>query len=159
MSEGLTIALLSLMGVALTVWGTLTVARRSEKAQRRREDTERRAAEEAAEAARAQSRDEALWQRVEDRLKDQDATIASLKTELSEARTVQSEQAEQIRAQAEQLRDVQDREKDRDELLNEYRAHTLAWDLYTESGSVPPPPEYSWRIREDLALLKKEAGT
>lgn len=87
-----------------------------------------------------------LWERVA----EQDTKITRLTERLDASE-------KERRNQAVQIRDLQDRERDREELLADYRAHTLAWELFTEAGSVPPPPVYSWRIRADLEQTKKEA--
>lgn len=85
-----------------------------------------------------------------ERVAEQDAKITRLTERLDASE-------KDRRNQAVQIRDLQDRERDREELLADYRAHTLAWEIYTETGSVPPPPVYSWRIRADLEQTKKEA--
>lgn len=85
-----------------------------------------------------------------ERVAEQDAKITRLTERLDASE-------KDRRQQAVQIRDLQDRERDREELLADYRAHTLAWELFTETGSVPPPPVYSWRIRADLEQTKKEA--
>lgn len=87
-----------------------------------------------------------LWERVA----EQDAKITRLTERLDASE-------KERRQQAVQIRDLQDRERDREELLADYREHTLAWEIYTETGSVPPPPVYSWRIRADLEQAQKEA--
>lgn len=87
-----------------------------------------------------------LWERVA----EQDAKITRLTERLDASE-------KDRRQQAVQIRDLQDRERDREELLADYREHTLAWEIYTETGSVPPPPVYSWRIRADLEQAQKEA--
>lgn len=122
----------ALIGAAATVIGALLVwlSKRSDKA--------------------TQTLDLAL-KNLGERVAEQDAKITRLTERLDASE-------KDRRQQAVQIRDLQDRERDREELLADYRAHTLAWEIYTETGSVPPPPVYSWRIRADLEQTKKEAG-
>lgn len=121
----------ALIGAAATVIGALLVwlSKRSDKA--------------------TQTLDLAL-KNLGERVAEQDAKITRLTERLDASE-------KDRRNQAVQIRDLQDRERDREELLADYRAHTLAWEIYTETGSVPPPPVYSWRIRADLEQTKKEA--
>lgn len=121
----------ALIGAAATVIGALLVwlSKRSDKA--------------------TQTLDLAL-KNLGERVAEQDAKITRLTERLDASE-------KDRRQQAVQIRDLQDRERDREELLADYRAHTLAWEIYTETGSVPPPPVYSWRIRADLEQTKKEA--
>lgn len=121
----------ALIGAAATVIGALLVwlSKRSDKA--------------------TQTLDLAL-KNLGERVAEQDAKITRLTERLDASE-------KDRRQQAVQIRDLQDRERDREELLADYRAHTLAWEIYTETGSVPPPPAYSWRIRADLEHAKKEA--
>lgn len=121
----------ALIGAAATVIGALLVwlSKRSDKA--------------------TQTLDLAL-KNLGEQVAEQDAKITRLTERLDASERERREQAVQIR-------DLQDRERDREELLADYRAHTLAWEIYTETGSVPPPPVYSWRIRADLEQTKKEA--
>ena len=121
----------ALIGAAATVIGALLVwqSKRSDKA--------------------AQTLDLAL-KNLGERVAEQDTKITRLTERLDASE-------KDRRQQAVQIRDLQDRERDREELLADYRAHTLAWEIYTEAGSVPPPPVYSWRIRADLEQAKKEA--
>ena len=121
----------ALIGAAATVIGALLVwlSKRSDKA--------------------TQTLDLAL-KNLGERVAEQDAKITRLTERLDASE-------KERRQQAVQIRDLQDRERDREELLADYRAHTLAWEIYTETGSVPPPPVYSWRIRADLEQTKKEA--
>lgn len=121
----------ALIGAAATVIGALLVwlSKRSDKA--------------------TQTLDLAL-KNLGERVAEQDAKITRLTERLDASE-------KERRQQAREIRDLQDRERDREELLADYRAHTLAWEIYTETGSVPPPPVYSWRIRADLEQTKKEA--
>ncbi|WP_295108753.1 hypothetical protein [uncultured Kocuria sp.] len=121
----------ALIGAAATVIGALLVwlSKRSDKA--------------------TQTLDLAL-KNLGERVAEQDTKITRLTERLDASE-------KERRNQAVQIRDLQDRERDREELLADYRAHTLAWEIYTETGSVPPPPVYSWRIRADLEQTKKEA--
>ncbi|WP_121029533.1 hypothetical protein [Kocuria tytonis] len=123
----------ALIGAAATVIGALLLwlSKRSDKA--------------------TQTLDLAL-KNLGERVAEQDAKITRLTERLDASE-------KDRRQQAVQIRDLQDRERDREELLADYRAHTLAWELFTETGSVPPPPVYSWRIRADLEQTKKEAGS
>lgn len=122
----------ALIGATATLIGALLVwlSRRSDKA--------------------TQTLDMAL-KNLGERVAEQDAKITRLTERLDASE-------KDRRNQAVQIRDLQDRERDREELLADYRAHTLAWEIYTETGSAPPPPVYSWRIRADLEQTKKEAG-
>lgn len=56
----------------------------------------------------------------------------------------------QLGEQAREIRNLQDREQDREELLADYREHTLAHQLWLDDGGNPPSPAKSWRIRMDL---------
>lgn len=145
MSEEIIKSLFTLLAGALTVWGTLQVSKRSDKAQRRKEEAEAHEAEQ----TRIKSIEDSLWERMESKLQEQDDRITKLTNRLNDSEAERHQQATQIR-------ELQDRERDREELLADYRTNTLAWELYVQSGSVPPPPVYSWRVRADLEQIRKE---
>lgn len=63
---------------------------------------------------------------------------------------------QQLGEQAREIRDLQDREQDREELLADYREHTLAYQLWLDDGGNPPIPKRSWRIRMDLEQEQHE---
>lgn len=63
---------------------------------------------------------------------------------------------QQLGEQAREIRDLQDREQDREELLADYREHTLAYQLWLDDGGNPPIPKRSWRIRMDLEKEQHE---
>ena len=54
---------------------------------------------------------------------------------------------EELRAENRQLRDTL---RDRDELLEDYRQHSIDQAAWRDSGSPPPPPAQTWRQRRDL---------
>lgn len=62
----------------------------------------------------------------------------------------------ELRDQQKIIRDLQDREQDREELLADYREHTLAHQLWLDDGGNPPRPTRSWRIRMDLEQAQRE---
>ena len=67
---------------------------------------------------------------------------------------------QQLGEQARKIRNLQDREQDREELLADYREHTLAHQLWLDDGGNPPIPKRSWRIRMDLEQAqRKEVGS
>ena len=63
---------------------------------------------------------------------------------------------QQLGEQARKIRNLQDREQDREELLADYREHTLAHQLWLDDGGNPPSPKRSWRIRMDLEQAQHE---
>ena len=63
---------------------------------------------------------------------------------------------QQLGEQAREIRNLQDREQDREELLADYREHTLAHQLWLDDGGLPPSPTRSWRIRMDLEQAQHE---
>lgn len=63
---------------------------------------------------------------------------------------------QQLGEQAREIRNLQDREQDREELLADYREHTLAHQLWLDDGGNPPIPKRSWRIRMDLEQAQHE---
>lgn len=62
----------------------------------------------------------------------------------------------QLGEQAREIRNLQDREQDREELLADYREHTLTYQLWLDDGGNPPIPKRSWRIRMDLEKEQDE---
>lgn len=62
----------------------------------------------------------------------------------------------ELKEQQKITRKLQDREQDREELLADYREHTLAHELWLDDGGNPPSPTRSWRIRMDLEQAQKE---
>ena len=86
-----------------------------------------------------------------DRVAAQDVKIAELTDRLEK-----SEQQHEVKDL--RIRHLEGENRDKTELLGDYRSNALAWIAYTEGGAVPPPPEHSWRIREDLEQIKKEAS-
>lgn len=103
----------------------------------------------AAEQSRVQSVEEKLWKRMESKLAEQDKKIAELTKRLDS-------KDQQLGEQAREIRDLQDREQDREELLADYREHTLAHQLWLDDGGNPPSPTRSWRIRMDLEKTQDE---
>lgn len=83
------------------------------------------------------------------RVTEQDKKINDLTQRLDKK---DSELQEQQRI----TRELQDREQDREELLADYREHTLAHQLWLDDGGNPPIPKRSWRIRMDLEQAQKE---
>lgn len=103
----------------------------------------------AAEQSRVQSVEEKLWKRMESKLAEQDKKIEDLTKRLDF-------KDKQLGEQAREIRDLQDREQDREELLADYREHTLAHQLWLDDGGNPPIPKRSWRIRMDLEKEQHE---
>lgn len=122
----------ALIGAAATVIGALLVwlSKRSDKA--------------------TQTLDMAL-KNLGDRVAEQDEKITRLTERLDASETERREQALQIR-------ELQDRERDREELLADYREHTYAFQVWTDDGGVPPSPTWSWRITADQKDYEKEKG-
>ena len=122
----------ALIGAAATVLGALLVwlSKRSDKA--------------------TQTLDMAL-KNLGERVAEQDAKITRLTERLDASETDRRQQALQIR-------ELQDRERDREELLADYREHTLAYQVWTGDGGVPPSPTWSWRIAADQRDYAKEKG-
>lgn len=122
----------ALIGAAATVIGALLVwlSKRSDKA--------------------AQTLDLAL-KNLGERVAEQDTKITRLTERLDASERERREQALQIR-------ELQDRERDREELLADYREHTYAIQMWTYDGCNPPPPTWSWRVTADQKDYKKEKG-
>ena len=124
----------ALIGAAATVLGALLVwlSKRSDKA--------------------TQTLDMAL-KNLGERVAEQDTKITRLTERLDASETDRRQQAVQIR-------DLQDRERDREELLADYREHTYAYQVWTDDGGVPPSPTWSWRITADQKdyTREKEVG-
>ena len=124
----------ALIGAAATVIGALLVwlSKRSDKA--------------------TQTLDLALKQ-LGERVAEQDTKIIRLTERLDASE-------KDRRQQAVQIRDLQDRERDREELLADYREHTYAYQMWTDDGGVPPSPTWSWRIAADQKdyMREKEVG-
>lgn len=85
-----------------------------------------------------------------DRVTEQDEKIADLTARLDK-------KDKELLEQQTTIRELQDRERDRDELLADYREHTLAHQLWLDDGGTPPSPVQSWRIRMDLKQLAQES--
>lgn len=151
MSEAIWVAIIGLLGIGVTAWGSFAVARRSEKAQRRREHAE----EQAAEQSRAQSAEDALWKRLNTSLSDMDKRIKDLEKRLTE-----SEKAR--RAQDLIIQKLEDRERDREELIQDFLKRHLAVDEWFHAGGYTPPlPDPTWRITqavEQYLTDQKEAS-
>lgn len=124
----------ALIGAAATVIGALLVwlSKRSDKA--------------------TQTLDMAL-KNLGEQVAEQDAKITRLTERLDASERERREQALQIR-------ELQDRERDREELLADYREHTYAYRVWTDDGGVPPSPTWSWRITADQKdyTREKEVG-
>lgn len=122
----------ALIGAAATVLGALLVwlSKRSDKA--------------------TQTLDMAL-KNLGDRVAEQDTKITRLTERLDASETERREQAVQIR-------ELQDRERDREELLADYREHTYAFQVWTGDGGTPPSPTWSWRIAADQKEYTREKG-
>ena len=122
----------ALIGAAATVLGALLVwlSKRSDKA--------------------TQTLDMAL-KNLGERVAEQDAKITRLTERLDASETDRRQQALQIR-------ELQDRERDREELLADYREHTYAYRVWTDDGGVPPSPTWSWRIAADQRDYAKQKG-
>lgn len=120
----------ALIGAAATVIGALLVwlSKRSDKA--------------------TQTLDLAL-KNLGDQVAEQDAKITRLTERLDASETARRQQAREIR-------DLQDRERDREELLADYREHTYAYQVWTDDGGVPPIPTWSWRIVADQRDYSKQ---
>lgn len=84
-----------------------------------------------------------------ERVTEQDAKIEDLTKRLDF-------KDKQLGEQAREIRNLQDREQDREELLADYREHTLAHQLWLDDGGNPPSPTRSWRIRMDLEQEQQE---
>ena len=122
----------ALIGAAATLIGALLVwqSKRSDKA--------------------TQTLDMAL-KNLGEQVAEQDTKIARLTERLDASERERREQALQIR-------ELQDRERDREELLADYREHTYAYQVWTDDGGVPPSPTWSWRITADQKDYEKEKG-
>ena len=122
----------ALIGAAATVLGALLVwlSKRSDKA--------------------TQTLDMAL-KNLGERVAEQDTKITRLTERLDTSERERREQAVQIR-------DLQDREHDREELIADYREHTYAYQMWTDDGGTPPSPTWSWRIAADQRDYAKEKG-
>lgn len=124
----------ALIGAAATVLGALLVwlSKRSDKA--------------------TQTLDMAL-KNLGERVAEQDEKITRLTERLDASET-------ERRQQAVQIRELQDRERDREELLADYREHTYAFQMWTDDGGTPPSPTWSWRIAADQKdyTREKEVG-
>ena len=122
----------ALIGAAATVIGALLVwfSKRSDKA--------------------TQTLDMAL-KNLGERVAEQDTKITRLTERLDASERERREQAVQIR-------ELQDRERDREELLADYREHTYAFQMWTDDGGVPPSPTWSWRIAADQRDYAKQKG-
>lgn len=127
-----TTILSALIGAVATVIGALLVwlSKRSDKA--------------------TQTLDMAL-KNLGERVAEQDTKITRLTERLDASETERREQAVQIR-------ELQDRERDREELLADYREHTYAYRVWTDDGGVPPSPTWSWRIAADQRDYAKQEG-
>lgn len=84
-----------------------------------------------------------------ERVAEQDTKITRLTERLDASET-------ERRQQALQIRELQDRERDREELLADYREHTYAIQVWTGDGGTPPPPTWSWRIAADQKEYTRE---
>lgn len=84
-----------------------------------------------------------------ERVAEQDAKITRLTERLDASERERREQAIQIR-------ELQDRERDREELLADYREHTYAFQMWTDDGGTPPSPTWSWRITADQKDYEKQ---
>lgn len=124
----------ALIGAAATVIGALLVwfSKRADKA--------------------TQTLDMAL-KNLGERVAEQDEKITRLTERLDASERERREQAVQIR-------ELQDRERDREELLADYREHTYAFQMWTDDGGTPPLPTWSWRIAADQKdyTREKEVG-
>lgn len=124
----------ALIGAAATLIGALLVwlSKRSDKA--------------------TQTLDMAL-KNLGERVAEQDTKITRLTERLDASERERREQAIQIR-------ELQDRERDREELLADYREHTYALQVWTGDGGTPPSPTWSWRIAADQKdyTREKEVG-
>lgn len=130
MAIDLSTVLPALIGAAATVIGALLVwfSKKSDKA--------------------TQTLELALKQ-LGERVTEQDAKIEDLTKRLDS-------KDQQLGEQARKIRNLQDREQDREELLADYREHTLAYQLWLDDGGNPPSPKRSWRIRMDLEQAQHE---
>lgn len=138
MSEEIIKSLFALLAAALTVWGTLHVSKRSDKAQRRKEAAEANEAEQ----NRIKSIEDSLWERMESKLQEQDQKILALETRLTESERARRDQ-ERI------IRNLEDRERDREELIQDFLERHMAVDKWFRSGGYSPPlPRPSWRIEQ-----------
>lgn len=129
-----------LLGV-LTWWTGIRVNRAKAREEQKKSQAE--------EQARIQAYESNLWNRMETRMKEQDKKIEDLTKRLDS-------KDQQLGEQAREIRDLQDREQDREELLADYREHTLAHQLWLDDGGNPPIPKRSWRIRMDLEKEQHE---
>lgn len=146
MTEELVKAFLALAGVALTVWGTLSVSRRSDKAQRRKDDQDAAAKEQ----SRIQSVEDSLWSRMESRLKEQDAKIEDLTKRLDD-----SEKAR--RAQDIVIRKLEDQGRDREELIQDFLERHVAVEAWFDAGKYTPSlPDPTWRISQAVEQYKND---
>lgn len=81
-----------------------------------------------------------------------------LKTRVKNLEDGRDQDRKRIRELERELRITTDKLRDRDELLADYLEHTNAIDLWLEGGGQPPSPTKSWRIKQQLEQVKKEAG-
>lgn len=56
------------------------------------------------------------------------------------------------------LRETRDKLRDKDELIADFLESHTAMEEWNAAGAVPPPPMYSWRIRQAVEQYKKEVG-
>lgn len=56
------------------------------------------------------------------------------------------------------LRETRDKLRDKDELIADFLESHTAMEAWNAAGAVPPPPMYSWRIRQAVEQYKKEVG-
>lgn len=107
-----------------------------------------RSSERTSAAERAAQITEQQWDRIE-------ARIATLE----ESRDTWEARARELSEALEQVR--QDRSalaaenRDQMELIEDFIEHHLAWELWQSTGSEPPPPVASWRIRVKLNEIQK----
>lgn len=48
--------------------------------------------------------------------------------------------------------------QDQRELIDDYRSHLTGYDEWRDTGSKPPPPDKSWRLKKDIERFLRESG-
>lgn len=147
MSEGVILGLLTLASGALGAGLAWLTGRRADKTNRRKNESEH-----------LQGREQLLWENVEQRLADLKAQVeaqAKQITELRDGRKADQKELESVRMD---LRATRDKLRDKDELIADFLESHTAIEEWNAAGAVPPPPMYSWRIRQAVEQYKKEVG-